>query len=106
MIKGKVFQPKKIKAESKPVKQEYVDLTEPVVMDIDETSSFKITCSKLGQDGEPHLDVRTWIETERYSGPTKKGINFPVYHIQEMIDTLVAFRDVLVEIGELQIEEE
>lgn len=34
------------------------------------------------------LDIRIWVASERYRGPTKKGINIPKEVIPELVEIL------------------
>lgn len=95
----KLAKPMLLKAETKkPVikKKEYIDLIEPVTLELDETASFVFSASKLGEDGQPHVDIRTWVDNERYSGPTKKGINFDIAEIDNIMEILQMIKDALV----------
>lgn len=79
-------------AEEKPKKekQEYKDIIKTREMEIAEGIKLVFSVSKTSE-GNPHLDIRTWIESEKYSGPTKKGINFDIEGLEE-------FRGILEEI--------
>lgn len=82
----------KVSAEEKPKKekQEYKDVVKTREMEIADGIKLVFSVSKTAE-GNPHLDIRTWIESEKYSGPTKKGINFDVEGLEE-------FRGILEEI--------
>ena len=85
-------------AEEKPKKDktiEYQDIIEARELEIADGIKLVFSVSKTSE-GNPHLDIRTWIESERYTGPTKKGINFDIESLEE-------FRGILQEIdSELQ----
>ena len=85
-------------AEEKPKKDktiEYQDIIEARELEIAEGIKLVFSVSKTAE-GTPRLDIRTWIESERYTGPTKKGINFDIESLEE-------FRGILQEIdSELQ----
>lgn len=66
------------------VKIEYEDVVENRELEIADGIKLVFSVSKT-KEGNPHLDIRTWIETDRYSGPTKKGINFDVESLEEFI---------------------
>lgn len=82
-----------VKAEEKPKKDktiEYQDIIEARELEIAEGIKLVFSVSKTSE-GNPHLDIRTWIESEKYTGPTKKGINFDIESLEE-------FRDILQDI--------
>lgn len=69
----------------------YTDLVTPVELEIADGMKLVFSVSKT-KEGSPHVDIRTWVDTETYSGPTKRGINFDaewLYDFQEIIDKLV-----------------
>lgn len=85
---------KPLKAETaERTKPKYEDVGEAITLQLEEDSSSSLVFSaskdvnKVGSS--PHLDVRTWVESERYSGPTKKGVNFDVINAPEVITALV-----------------
>ena len=85
-IETKTEKPKKENS-----KREYKQLVEPRELELNETTKLVFSVSSIGEDGRPHLDIRTWIKSEAYEGPTKKGINFDtemLYDFIEIIDQL------------------
>lgn len=78
-----------VKAEEKPKKEkvEYNDLIEPKELEISEGIKLVFSVSKTSE-GNPHLDIRTWIQSEKYTGPTKKGINFDIENLEEFKEIL------------------
>ena len=46
--------------------------------------------SRKGDDGLPHVDIREFAMTEVYTGMTKKGINFNIEYLDEIIGILQA----------------
>jgi len=52
------------------------------------SDSTTIVISKSVWKDKDRLDIRTYIETEKYSGPTKKGINVDIEKIDEIITAL------------------
>ena len=67
---------------------EYKDEIEPKEMYVDETGKLVISVKRGGDYGLPHVDIRHFVTTERYTGFTKKGINFPLEFLYELIDLL------------------
>lgn len=89
---------KVVNAEEKPKKEkaiEYKDVIQARELEIADGIKLVFTVSKTSE-GNPHLDIRTWIESEKYTGPTKKGINFDIESLEE-------FRGILEEI-DLELE--
>ena len=35
------------------------------------------------------LDIRTWIETPNYKGPTRKGVNIPITKAEELTQKIL-----------------
>lgn len=62
---------------------------------ISDTTTIKVTAYQYGEDEEDldeRLDIRTWIDTEKYTGATKKGINVPlenIYKLRGMLDDII-----------------
>lgn len=60
----------------------YTDIIPSQTLVLDEV--HRLVFSVSSQNGEePHLDIRTFIETPKYSGATKKGINLHIENIEE-----------------------
>ena len=94
----------KQKKTSKKAETEYNSIGETIRVD-DETSDsvyFMVSASTLSGEGlsdeeqEPRLDVRTYAETPKYKGPTKKGINFSLPTTLDIVESIV---DKYVEAG-------
>ena len=62
----------------KNVKEVWVRVNDSAQVRI-EVSEFK---------GQYRLDIREYIETEKYSGFTKKGINVPTEYLEELYNGL------------------
>ena len=88
---GRVFQPMPVSAEEKPKKEktvvDYKDVVEPQELEIADGIKLVFSVSKT-TEGTPHLDIRTWIESEKYTGPTKKGINFDIENLEDFLEIL------------------
>lgn len=72
---------------------EYKEVIEPRKMNLAEGLDLVFSVSESNSEEGARIDIRTYITSERYTGPTKKGINFPVELIEE-------FREFLDEIDE------
>ncbi len=57
------------------------------------SDSISIVISKNVWKNQDRLDIRTYLKTENYSGPTKKGINIPIEKIDEIISALKEIKD-------------
>lgn len=67
---------------------EYKDEFEPLEMPVDENRKFILSVKREPDLGLPCADVRQYMTTEKYTGFTKKGINFPIELIPELIEEL------------------
>lgn len=66
----------------------YKDEIEPLDLEVDETRKFVLSVKRGGEFGLPMCDVRQYQTTELYTGFTKKGINFPVELLPDLIELL------------------
>ena len=55
---------------------------------LDETEKLVISVKRGGDYGLPHVDIRHFVTTERFTGFTKRGINFPLEYLFELMDVL------------------
>lgn len=91
--KKKLPQKKKEVTKKKP--SDYEKLAEERVLRITDGTSLVFSISKT-KDGDPHVDIRTHVHTDKYDGPTKRGVNFNIEfledfrHILEIIDEELA----------------
>lgn len=76
----------KTQGTSKLPSDKYTPMIEPVELQISDTAKLVFSVSRMGADGLPHLDIRTHVETEQYTGPTKKGINFDVEMLLDFME--------------------
>ena len=68
--------------------EDYADEIPKKELELDETNKLVISVKRGGEYGLPHVDVRHYVTTERFTGFTKKGINFPLEFLYELIDLL------------------
>lgn len=59
----------------------------------DGDSRLVFTVQRQGEFGLPHLDIRKFVKTPKYEGPTKSGINIPLESLVEMLDILNHIKD-------------
>jgi len=94
IVETKKPEPKKEeKKSSKKSKKElpadvYKDEIEPIDLAVDDTRKFVISVKRGGEFGLPMCDVRQYQTTELYTGFTKKGINFPIGLLPDLIELL------------------
>lgn len=85
-------EPKKEEKTKEPYRElppdEYKDEIPPKEIPIDETGKLVISVKRGGEYGLPHVDIRHFVTTERFTGFTKKGINFPLEFLYELMDLL------------------
>lgn len=90
----KVIKPKaKANKEKKPgrlehIKDEYRPIFDPSELVIDENRKFVINVQRSGQIGLPCVDIRTFQTTDAYNGFTRKGVNFPLELLPDLIRIL------------------
>lgn len=89
--------PEPVKKEEKQYKtlppDEYKDEITPKEIILDETGKLVISVKRGGDYGLPHVDIRHFVTTERYTGFTKKGVNFPLEFLYELMDLLQEVSD-------------
>ena len=66
----------------------YKDEIEPIDLKIDDTRKFVLSVKRGGEFGLPMCDIRQFQTTELYEGFTKKGVNFPLVHLPDLIELL------------------
>lgn len=66
----------------------YKDEFDPLELVIDDSRKFVLSVKRGGDYGLPMCDVRQYQTTEVYTGFTKKGINFPVEFLPDLIELL------------------
>lgn len=81
----------KVEAEEKPKSKkniDYVKVIEDIELYIADGIKLVFSVSQKDEESPCHVDVRTWVEGEKYTGPTKKGINFNIEYLDEVIEVL------------------
>lgn len=72
---------------------EYKQEFEPLELEISETTKIVFSVSRKGDLGLPHFDIRVYTDTEKYTGPTKSGINIPVEYLLEFSEIIEKISD-------------
>lgn len=67
---------------------DYEDEITPKELVLDESGKLVISVKRGGYYGLPHVDIRHYATTERFTGFTKKGVNFPLEVLYDLIDLL------------------
>lgn len=66
----------------------YKDEITPLELEVDDSRKFVLSVKRGGEFGLPMCDVRQYQTTELYTGFTKKGINFPIELLPDLIELL------------------
>lgn len=70
------------------------DVYKPIIsgkeIEVSDTKKLCFSVTRRGDDGLPHVDIREYISTELYTGMTKKGVNFDIEYLDEVIEMLQA----------------
>ena len=94
LLKVTATVPEKSKETKKETKKKslppdsYKDEITPIDLEVDETRKFVLSVKRGGEFGLPMCDVRQYQTTELYTGFTKKGINFPIELLPDLIELL------------------
>lgn len=81
---------------------EYKDEFEPLELYISEDRKLILSVKREPELGLPCADVRQFMTTEKYTGFTKKGINFPIELLPDLIEELEALYEKCEEKGLLE----
>ena len=76
------------KSEGRLPSDEYKDEIEPKEIVLDENGKLVISVKRGGEYGLLCVDIRHYVTTERFTGFTRKGVNFPLELLLELVDTL------------------
>lgn len=67
---------------------DYKDEIPPKEIVLDENGKLVISVKRGGEYGLPCVDIRHYVTTERFTGFTRKGVNFPLEFLLELTDIL------------------
>lgn len=76
------------KKENKLPSDEYKDEFEPLELYVNEDRKLILSVKREPDLGLPCADIRQFMTTEKYTGFTKKGINFPIELLPDLIEEL------------------
>ena len=82
-VKAEVKKPK-----NKLPSDEYRDEFPPVELELDEHKKIVFSVKRGGEFGLPMCDMRVYVTTDEYTGFTKKGINFPIEYLADIVECL------------------
>lgn len=103
-IKAKAEGKKKNLPQKKVVQEKAQPVFEDVVKDkkinISDNSYLVVSASKIEGEEETYVDVRLYRKTDKYEGPTKKGIRI---HVEFLEDLMTALKDLDSELESLGI---
>lgn len=81
--------PKKKKSGNKLPSDEYRDEITPIDVPINESGKIVVSVKRGGEFGLPKVDIRFYSTTEVYTGFTKKGVNFDLVLLPDLIKALM-----------------
>ncbi|MBO8161118.1 MAG: hypothetical protein H0Z24_05730 [Thermosipho sp. (in: Bacteria)] len=71
-----------------PKKVNYEQIISPKELEISDKSKLVFSVSKAEDSNIPHLDIRLHVTSNKYTGLTKKGINFPIEWLPDFLEIL------------------
>ena len=81
--------PKKVEKQHKThPPDEDTDEINPKELVLEDTNKLVISVKRGGDYGLPHVEIRHFVTTDRFTGFTRKGVNFPLEFLYELLDTL------------------
>lgn len=95
--------PRKNNKTNKLPSDEYRDEIPPKEIVLDDNGKLVISVKRGGEDGLPRVDIRFYATTEVYTGFTKKGVNFDLNYLPDLLEIL---NDVSDEVDEKGLFEE
>ena len=95
--------PRKNNKTNKLPPDEYRDEIPPKEIVLDDNGKLVISVKRGGEDGLPRVDIRFYATTEVYTGFTKKGVNFDLNYLPDLMEIL---NDVSNEVDEKGLFEE
>lgn len=91
-VKEEPKKSKKTKGNSLP-SDEYKDEIPPKEIVLSEDGKIVVSVKRGGLDGLPRVDIRFFATTEVYTGFTKKGINFDLEYLPDLLEILSTVSD-------------
>ena len=72
---------------------------------IEISDSISVVIAKNIWKNKDRLDIRTYVKTENYTGPTKKGISVPFEKIDKIISALKEIKELKNNVPEMKSNE-
>lgn len=98
VVKVQPKQPK-VKEEPQTKKPVFQEVVKEKRIDITDSSYLIISASQVDGELDTYVDVRIYRKTDKYEGPTKKGVRLHVEFLEELIEGLSSLNDELESIG-------
>ena len=92
----KKTQEKKQEVKKAPV---FTDVVKDKIIDISESSYLVVSASKVEGEDDTFVDVRMYRRTDKYNGPTKKGVRIHVEFLEDLIQSLTQLDSELDSLG-------
>lgn len=93
----KILRPKKVVQQPKEETQkqkkvfddeEYPDLIDKKELVLGDKDKLVFSVARGGEFGLPMVDIRHYVKTSKYTGPTKKGIRLPLEMLYSFMELL------------------
>lgn len=93
--------PQKKTQEKKDTKKSpvFTDVVKDKIIDISESSYLVVSASKVEGEDDTFIDVRMYRRTDKYTGPTKKGVRIHVEFLEDLIQALTQLDSELDSLG-------
>lgn len=93
--------PQKKTQEKKDTKKPpvFTDVVKDKIIDISESSYLVVSASKVEGEDDTFIDVRMYRRTDKYTGPTKKGVRIHVEFLEDLIQALTQLDSELDSLG-------
>lgn len=93
--------PQKKTQEKKDTKKSpvFTDVVKDKIIDISESSYLVVSASKVEGEDDTFIDVRMYRRTDKYNGPTKKGVRIHVEFLEDLIQALTQLDSELDSLG-------
>lgn len=74
-------------------KDEYTaEMVEVVSNNLDDSKHYVLSVIRQGDLGLPVLDIRQFVNTDKYSGYTRKGVSIPLEQLDLLLEKLTKIR--------------
>ena len=77
----------------------FTDVVKDKIIDISESSYLVVSASRVEGEDDTFVDVRIYRRTDKYTGPTKKGVRIHVEFLEDLIQALTQLDNELDSLG-------